>query len=154
MHDGVSQAHDLESLPALVQGMGVVGVSRLRIFPAFRGPTTCTLVYHAEMVRIDVVDARRFGLAPFRGTIARPLRWLRRFGPLASWEMLRVAAFAAPSCATLTCDGVGYRHAALDWHAGTEATWSNPSWSAHRKQCELTEAYQGLVESSGLLLEP
>jgi hypothetical protein len=79
---------------------------------------------------------------------------MRRFGPLASWERLREAAFSAPPCIdTLVRDGVGYRHAALDWQGGIEATWSNPSWSFHRQQCELAEAYRYLIESSGILLE-
>jgi hypothetical protein len=153
MCEGGNQEHERESLPAYLQGEGIVGVSRLRIAPAFIGPTICTLVYSAEMVRIDVVDARGFGSATFRGSITRPLRALRRFGPLASWERLRVAAFAAPSCCTPTFDGVGYRHTVLDWQGGIEVSWSNPSWSAHRQQCELAQAYQSLIKSSGILLE-
>ena len=148
-----SQVDGRESLSALLQGDGVVGVSRLRICPAFIGPTICTLVYNTDAVRIEVANRRGIGAAPFRGTITRHLPTLRRFGPLASWERLRAAAFAAPSCSTLTGDGVGYHHALLDWQGGTEATWSNPDRSTHRQQCELVEAYQALIESSGILLE-
>jgi hypothetical protein len=51
---------------------------------------------------------------------------LRRFGPLTSWERLRDATFAAPSCFTLTCDGVSYRHTVLDWQGGVEVSWEEP----------------------------
>jgi hypothetical protein len=50
-------------------------------------------------------------------------------------------------------DGVGYRHAALDWQGGIEATWSNPG-SRHLQQYALVCAYLSLIESSGILLEP
>ena len=150
---GAMQEHDCESLPALLQGDGVVGVSRLRIAPAFIGPTICTLVYLADAVRIAVVDARGFVPSAFRGTITRPLQAMRCFGPLASWGQLRAAAVAATSCDSLCLDGVGYRHALLDWQGGTESSWSNPNWFAHRRQCELAKAYEALIESSGILLE-
>lgn len=145
--------HYGDPLPALLQGEGVIGVSRLHSDSAFSGPTMCTLVYSADAVRIEVMDARRFSGSPFRGTITQPLRALRHFGPLESWERLRAAAFAAPSCSTVTRDGGGYRHALLDWQGGIEARWRNPSWQFHRQQWELAHAYWELVESSGLLLE-
>jgi hypothetical protein len=85
--------------------------------------------------------------------ITRPVGELRRFGPLSSWERLRAAAFAAPSCDTLALDGVTFRHAVLDWQGGADARWSNPSMIAHRRQCELAAAYEALIDSSGILLE-
>jgi hypothetical protein len=151
MCNGLGREHDRESLPALLQGEGVVGVSRLYIAPAFGGQTVCTLVYYGDSVRVDVVDGRVFGR--FRGATTWHLRLLRRYGPLMSWERLRAAALAAPSCTTPTCDGVGYHHAILDLQGATEAKWSNPSRPAHCQQCELTDAYASLIESSGLLLE-
>src|SRR5262245_49553390 len=150
----VSLQNDREPLPALLQQESVRGVSRLCIAPAFTGRTTCTLLYQPATVRISVIDAREFGQVPFRGTVTRPLDWFQQFGPLASWEQLRAAAFASHSCSSLVCDGVSYHHAALDWDGGVEVTWSNPGLLPdHRKQCELVEAYQSLLES-GLLLEP
>jgi hypothetical protein len=145
--------HDPEALPALLPAEGVVGVSRLSISLAFFGKIVCTLVYTADAVRIAVADASTVGPGPFLGTVTKPCLAMRPFGPLASWERLRAAAFAAPSCFTSTEDGVSYRHAALDWQGGIETCWSNPDWFAHRQQCELAEAYRSLIESSGLLLE-
>jgi hypothetical protein len=152
MSEKLSQEHECESLPAHLQGDGVVGVSQLRIIPAFEGPTICTLVYLADAVRIDVVDCN-FSPGRFRGAITRALRAMRNFGPLESWDRLRAASFAAPSCSTLTCDGVSYRHAVLDWQGGTEASWSNPSFYLHLQQYELAHAYHALIASSGILLE-
>ncbi|SRR5579871_2997668 len=150
-----NQLGDNEPVPALLQQGDVVGVSRLSIHPAFIGRTICTLVYLPAAVRISIVDAREIGQIPFRGTVTRPLESLRRFGPLASWRLLRAAAFAAPSCSSPNVlDGISYRHVALDWDGGIEATWSNPGlWPDHRTQCELVDAYQSLLES-GLLLQP
>jgi hypothetical protein len=142
-----------ESIFALLQGEGVVGVSRLHTSLAFIGRTICTLVYTGDEVRVEVIDARSSAPVPFRGRITRPLRALRHFGPLASWERLRAAAFAAPSCRTNTCDGVTYCHVALDWQGGIEAGWGNPNWSYHRQQCKLAQAYRSLVEWSGIPLE-
>jgi hypothetical protein len=137
-----------ESLAGLLQGEGVVGVSQLRIFPSFADETICTLAYTAKEARIGVIDGT------FRGSIVRHLPALKSFGPLASWNRLRAAAFAAPSCSTLTCDGVAYRHAILDWQGGTEASWSNPTFPAHPQQCQLASAYRSLIDASGLLLNP
>jgi hypothetical protein len=147
--------NDHDSLPSLLEQEGTRGVSRLCISPAFTGRTICTLLYQPATVRIFVVDARELGQVPFRGTVTRPLETFRRFGPFASWELLRAAAFASPSCSSPNVlDGVSYHHAALDWDGGIEATWSNPGlWPDHRKQCELVDSYQSLLES-GLLLEP
>jgi hypothetical protein len=148
------QGWDEEPLPALLHGAGVLGVSRLRVYPAFEGPILCTLVYAADTVQVRVVDARGRGAGTFRGAVTKPRAELRGFGPLASWQRLREAAFAAPPCCTATRDGLTYRHALLDTAGGIEATWGNPSCFANRAQYDLAEAYWSLVESSGLLLEP
>lgn len=142
-----------EPLLDLLRPDGVMGVSRLGTHPAFAGPVTCTLAYTADAVRVAVVDARARGRPAFHGAVTKPLRFMRHFGPLASWERLRAAAFAAPSCHTLTCDGVSYHHALLDGAGGVEARWSNPSGTEHRQQWELASAYRCLVDSVGVLLE-
>ena len=151
----VSLQGDRDNLPSLLQQESARGVSRFCISPAFTGRTICTLLYLPATVRIFIVDAREFGQVPFRGTVTRPIEGFRRFGPLATWESLRAAAFASPSCCSPNVlDGVCYHHAALDWDGGIEASWSNPGlWPDHRTQCELVDAYQSLLES-GLLLEP
>jgi hypothetical protein len=142
-----------EPLPALLQADGVVGVSRLGTYPAFTGPVICTLAYFADAVRVEVVDARARGRPAYHGALTKPLRFMRHFGPLASWDRLRAAAFAAPSCHTLTEDGVSHHHALLDAAAGVEARWRNPSGVEHRQQWELASAYRCLVDSVSVLLE-
>src|SRR5262245_27844755 len=94
----VSRQRDRDTLPSLLQQEGVRGVSRFCISPAFIGRTSCTLLYLPATVRISIVDAREVGQAPFRGAVTRPIEDFRRLGPLATWDSLRAAAFASPSC--------------------------------------------------------
>jgi hypothetical protein len=145
--------NQLAALAPLLEAEGVGGAARLGIAPAFSGPVVCTLVYAAEAVTITVEDARGLGGGTFRGQQTKPLRKLRRFRPLSAWGRLRMAAEAAPSCATLTCDGASYRHLLLDRRGGLDARWSNPDPGEHPRQCELVRAYRALAEASALLLE-
>src|SRR5437764_683299 len=96
----INLEYEGDSLPSLLQQESARGVSRLCISPAFSGPTICTLVYLQETVRVSIVDAREIGQVPFRGAVARQFEDFRCFGPLATWESLRAAAFVLPTCSS------------------------------------------------------
>lgn len=144
-----------EPIASLLLGEGVVGVSRIEIFPSFQGPMMCTLIYRADSVAIDVFDGRAEAMKnAFRAKSTKRLDDMHDFGPLATWAKLRECADLAPTCSTdFVCDGTSYHHAALDWNGGVESRWSNPNWSNHQEACELKDGYEWLMESSGFLLD-
>ena len=72
---------------------------------------------------------------------------------LCSWEALVTAAATAPSCSTLCCDGISYRHRVRASGVVIDAEWMNPSPREHAAQVELITAYGKLLDLADLFPE-
>jgi hypothetical protein len=66
------------------------------------------------------------------------------------WERLAALAVRAPSCASLTLDGIGYRHRIVIDGRLRDAYWDNPVEKEHARQLALVRAYAHLLAALGL----
>jgi hypothetical protein len=143
----MGRAGIMMSLVDQLSGEGVVGVGSLATAPSFLPSESYTLVYTEAVVTVSAQQGS------FVGSAVRELTELRRVRLLATWQTLRAAAVAAPSCSTKRLDGTTYRHSIRDRSTALDAEWNNPDPHEHRAQCALIAAYRKVIDLAGVRLQ-
>ena len=177
--DFIEQAYQVPPVTDLLRGEGVVGAARLIQLPSFCSELLHTFLYTADALVVMTVRGAtslwcsipQFAYLsgklefadlepePFHAADAEsrsttlPLSSPGMPSLLCSWEALVTAAATAPSCSTLCCDGISYRHRVRASGVVIDAEWMNPSPREHAAQVELITAYGKLLDLADLFPE-
>ena len=171
----VEDRYQVRPLADAAREPGVVGVSRLMIFPAFEPERIVTALFHADGVAVEAVagssqlwrSLQTFTRKTPDGTWEQipggepfdPRRAVRGQGrvksrrapaPFTSWGAFVRAASPLPDCSTETLDGVVYRHKMLFDGRLLDVEWANPDEVQHAPQLALVRGYMELVRAAGL----
>jgi hypothetical protein len=169
--DLIETRYGVPDLNKLRAHPGVIGVARLISRPAFEPEQITTAVFKADGVHIEAVKGRTslwYSLPQRRSRYDSDRLWMevrgapfcaydamrmRRVLPLTAeeslvrWEKLATLARRAPSCQTMTLDGISYRHR-ITIDGGEAVRWSNPKAGEHSNQLAIIQSYRDIVERS------
>jgi hypothetical protein len=171
--DLIETRYGLPRLDKLRARRGVIGVARLITCAAFQPEQIITAVFKADGVHIEIVTGRTslwYSLPQRRCRYDSAGLWMEvrattfcaadamrmyRTIPLTdeesldSWKQLVVLSRRAPSCSTMTLDGISYRHK-MTIDDGVDVRWGNPRADLHPNQLALIQTYNSMVERAAI----
>lgn len=126
----------------------LAGAARLFILPTFFSRRVVTLLFHPDRLELHASRGGDGEDALVRATRAVP--YASAGGLFGSWEALRSAAEAAPSCSTQARDGTVFLQKLAWADQQRQAAWWNPDETLHRPQVALLGRWLALLNSNGL----